>query len=580
MYYNYSIFFLITSYASAFYDTFDEPPMDKDKWRWLEAVRSVSDGKLHLNVRSCDEGGMVVIPTAGSTSVMKADVLVDSDSYFPESAWADVRLKGEFFNDSRGPGSGQDYNGYEGEIRAEIMILIGEGGPPSALAQVWRFHEANPFDEANPGGQHTDMFSEYFTTTVTFDTEYELSIEFTGTSFVFKFNNETLSHPVSGPIYPSYTKLRVIDNSIHIRNYTGECGYLKTTIDNFYNDQSQTPYDTFDGNKLDANKWIPGEFVRKIVDGKLRSKVEICNYSLNNNASPTATNESGYLEAKVAVNDGSVSQGRNGSARINTYFYNEKRGPGSGLYYNEYQDNVWIQNRLNLDETGKLVAQALAWRSDAPDESTGTLLFLEDFKSPIELGKEYTLSIMFKDSRIIYKCNNETIIYNIQTPTYDPYDKHYYLQSRVYNGDQQCGFIDTTFDDIAMTPVTAVDSDGDGIPDDQDVCPNEDATGYDVNGDGCIDSTSGLETILNTLVQDGVIEEELQNSLISKVENANKSAEKDNICAAINQLEAFKNQVNAQRGNKISDGEADSIIEYADSVIAWLLDQLLPGDTC
>jgi len=49
---------------------------------------------------------------------------------------------------------------------------------------------------------------------------------------------------------------------------------------------------------------------------------------------------------------------------------------------------------------------------------------------------------------------------------------------------------------------------------------------------------------------------------------------------AINQLEAFKNQVNAQRGHKISDSEADNIILYADSVIAWLLDQLLPGDTC
>jgi parallel beta-helix repeat protein len=125
-----------------------------------------------------------------------------------------------------------------------------------------------------------------------------------------------------------------------------------------------------------------------------------------------------------------------------------------------------------------------------------------------------------------------------------------------------------------------IDSDGDGIPDDQDDCPDEDATGFDIDGDGCIDNMSGLAEMLETLVAEGIIAEELQNSLLSKVENAEKSADKDNICAAFNKLEALINEVNAQRGKKISDEAADLIIEYANSVISWLLDQLPPDDSC
>jgi hypothetical protein len=36
------------------------------------------------------------------------------------------------------------------------------------------------------------------------------------------------------------------------------------------------------------------------------------------------------------------------------------------------------------------------------------------------------------------------------------------------------------------------------------------------------------------------------------VQNAEKSSSKDNICAAVNQLQALEGQIEAQRGNKIS----------------------------
>ena len=128
------------------------------------------------------------------------------------------------------------------------------------------------------------------------------------------------------------------------------------------------------------------------------------------------------------------------------------------------------------------------------------------------------------------------------------------------------------------------DGDGDGVPDNfngiTDVCPNEDATGFDADSNGCIDSFAGLVDMVANLVSEDVISTTMQNSLLSKVSNAEKSAGKENVCAAINELEAFKSQVDAQTGKKISAEAATQVKDYADSVALYLLSQLPSGETC
>jgi hypothetical protein len=128
--------------------------------------------------------------------------------------------------------------------------------------------------------------------------------------------------------------------------------------------------------------------------------------------------------------------------------------------------------------------------------------------------------------------------------------------------------------DIGADEFVITDSDGDGIPDDQDACPYEDATGFDTDEDGCIDSLTGLNDMLEKLVDEGIIADELKNSLLSKVANAEKSADKENIDAAINKLEALTNEINAQTGKKISEEAALEIVEYTNSIISWLMTQL------
>jgi hypothetical protein len=72
----------------------------------------------------------------------------------------------------------------------------------------------------------------------------------------------------------------------------------------------------------------------------------------------------------------------------------------------------------------------------------------------------------------------------------------------------------------------------------------------------------------------------MRNSLISKIDSAQNSADRENICAAVHELEAFINQIEAQRGNKISNEAADLIIAYANNLIAQLLNDLPQGESC
>jgi predicted CXXCH cytochrome family protein len=111
--------------------------------------------------------------------------------------------------------------------------------------------------------------------------------------------------------------------------------------------------------------------------------------------------------------------------------------------------------------------------------------------------------------------------------------------------------------------VTAFDSDGDGIPDDTDACPFEDATGQDADLDGCIDAIEDFPQV----VEDLNLPMGTENSLKDKLNNIQNSIDDGNIATAINQLNAFINQVNALRGKKITNDEADMLVQYATNLI-------------
>lgn len=124
------------------------------------------------------------------------------------------------------------------------------------------------------------------------------------------------------------------------------------------------------------------------------------------------------------------------------------------------------------------------------------------------------------------------------------------------------------------------DDDRDGVTNDIDECPLENALGFDVDTNGCIDSASGLADTLEGLAAEGMVDQQLAHSLLVKLDAADASIDRDKICAAIGQVIAFMNQMNAQIGKKVSQQAGNQTIEYAQSVISFLEAQPAEQQAC
>jgi len=71
-------------------------------------------------------------------------------------------------------------------------------------------------------------------------------------------------------------------------------------------------------------------------------------------------------------------------------------------------------------------------------------------------------------------------------------------------------------------------------------------------------------------IKDMELPQGTETSLVSKLENAISSIEKENYNAAVNQLNAFINEVEDQRGIKLTEAQADMLIGYAQ----WIIDNI------
>ena len=81
--------------------------------------------------------------------------------------------------------------------------------------------------------------------------------------------------------------------------------------------------------------------------------------------------------------------------------------------------------------------------------------------------------------------------------------------------------------------------------------------------------TEETEHIIEDIEEMG-LPQGVENSLVSKLENAIDSMERGQYNAAANQLNAFINQVEAQRGKKITEEQADELIAAAQ----WIIDNI------
>ncbi len=132
-------------------------------------------------------------------------------------------------------------------------------------------------------------------------------------------------------------------------------------------------------------------------------------------------------------------------------------------------------------------------------------------------------------------------------------------------------FEKTVTADGDLTQDEYLDTDGDGVLDIVDNCPLENATGFDADSNGCIDSFSGLRDLINAL-DPSIMPYNLKTFLISIVNSAEKESLKGNINTSVYLLNhKFKYYVEKHRSwGIISDNVANLLIDYADNIIIKL----------
>ena len=424
--------------APALYDDFSGTYIDSQRWSNREFVREVVSGKLVSKLGNASGDGMFRNTTRfqnpASINAIECDLTIvaaNLDAGTDPRSFA--RVDGRFYN-TQGAG------GAKGDIWA--AVYIGDRG--SGLEAYWLVLESLDDTSANwePKGSGTIA-----TGLLSLGTAYTAKIEYDGTNG-FTFTVAAASESFTGPDRKraAFVAYKGLVTGIDANGGTGT-GYASASFDDVYINNQATAYDDFSTAPLNRTKWRALEFVREISGGKLRLNVQAdgswTTATMNPNNQTTA-----FLEAKVLVESGSsVSSGARGIARIACRYYNDSRGPGSGQDYNGNDDDIWADNRIILDDSHKLAATYKVFRSDAA--GSWTELFSQNFPTSIDFNTEYTLSIEFTGSTLIFKCNNDTYQYDITTPTYPPSQGQYrQLISRIYADPGESGYMKVNFDDV------------------------------------------------------------------------------------------------------------------------------------
>ena len=454
----FSIFIVWAQAFASLLDDFSGTYLDSQKWEYRELVREVVGGELVSKIGNDtfteQARNNTGFQNPGSIHTIECDIkIVETVLDTGNDPRSFARISGRFYNaNTLNPTT------HKGDIYSEL--LIGDRG--SGLEAWWEIWECTD----DQGNSWADRGNGTLTVPgLTTGNPYTAKIDYDGNNQLTFTVDGVSSGPVAGPARQGaeFLAYKGLETGAYSDGGSGT-GYASALLDNVYINNGVTAYDTFPTAPLDQTKWQYLEFAREISSDKLRLNVQADGNRRDASMYPI-DQTTAYLEAKVTVESGSqVSLGATGIARIAGEYYNDSRGPGSGQAYNGYEGDVWVDNRITLDDAGTLKARCFASRFDTFDDwGPSTTLFDQDFTTPIAFDTEYTLSIEFTGSKLIFKCNGEEYQYNIATPTYPPHEgQHRQLKSRVYADPGESGYMKATFDDVytGYTAQTVYDATG------------------------------------------------------------------------------------------------------------------------
>lgn len=209
-----------TSDGSAPYTAYDDftgtsENLDPAKWRDPAYVREVtSDGKLRLVSHSFSATRTTSAYLVDRFNYIETKVKLSSESFVDDVSKLKTRIDGMLYNVSRGPGSGQSYNGYQDNVWAEASLLYDENS--TSLSAIFY---ASRITDKDWNGEN-DLFSGSYPLDVDLndETEFTLYIGFAGDYIVVgvdyldgtiekHFMEATDIHTTTYPPYMPYTEV-------------------------------------------------------------------------------------------------------------------------------------------------------------------------------------------------------------------------------------------------------------------------------------------------------------------------------------------------------------------------------------
>lgn len=427
----------VSSESKTLFDDFSQDKIDYEKWGCIDSIKEIfiQDERLYGTFTGYAQSTgydyqNLPFPNPESIYAIKAMVTIH-DVSSTDGIGGEVQFGGHFYSDQYG------------DVWVEIAINKNEDD----LYASWTIH-------SNGSGQ--GLAGGIIKQDLQFETAYELSLSYNEDDNLFTFSidgNTVTSEGINKQGEPS-VHWKTIDFGVCCGEYEGPAS-ISASIDDVYINNENVVYDDFNSTTIDTTKWDTNssKHIMQIENDTLHLLAQ-GNDSKTSTAIWPLLDNFQFLEAEITVNDSTyVSAGARGKIRIGRSFYNDTYGPESGLDYNGDLGEVWGEIQIGIADDNRLTAYAQAYRADDTDWNTETALIDQPFSTVIQKGENYTLSIEFTGEQLIFVCNDETITYDIETQTYEPQDKNFYITSRVYLDQGEEGIFDATIDNVYIKEI-------------------------------------------------------------------------------------------------------------------------------
>ncbi len=435
------LLFLVSVPASVFglalYDNFSEPVIDEERWKEPEFVREIKDSKLRLKVRSTvavTSPVMSGISARNPATMNSIEVKVTPRTHYnPSGASVMAAIAGRFYND--GTGSPEVFTG---DVQA-ILRVGGSGQTPIFEWVVVRHNHSTNVDPTDfvAGGQ--------FVILPEIDNTYKLFIGWDGTVFTFKVNEELLTYTPTTPRNSANMPFRGIYTRISAN--TGKEAVASARFDDFK--VNGELYDDFSASAIDTSKWYNYEFVREIVDGRLRLKVRTGQDMTAPAFSGLSIAIPGMIRAMEAKITPVVLQSApNGTARARVqggWFYND--GTAGGGFIGDVSAVVGVEPKDGALRGVWYVVK----HTDATNPDIVTPIATGTFTKPIVLGSTYAVSLKWDWKTIFLSFDGEEAAFTPTTAINPPNNPPFWVpRTRIQQRDGSDLMGEAYYDDVKV----------------------------------------------------------------------------------------------------------------------------------